>query len=305
MYPAPSIIAFTILAGLGYGLAFVLGFNLLAPTVWSTRIAHVAALSLISAGLLASTLHLGNPQRAWRALSQWRSSWLSREGVLAIATFAPLLVSGWASIVDGRYIAMAGLAGSAGCAATVFCTSMIYASLRSIDAWRTGWTTVCFLLFSLAGGLTAATLIAAIAGTDHGLLAVGAIIANCAAWLAKMRWRIRMNTMKPRSTAASATGLGHLGAVRQFEPPHMTPNYLTHEMGFKIARKHADKLFGLALMFGGVVPVLALFFATVSAGNWTVAVCAIALVGHILGVGVERWLFFAEARHSVQSFYGS
>jgi DMSO reductase anchor subunit len=31
------------------------------------------AVGLVSVGLLSSTLHLGHPERAWRALSQWRS----------------------------------------------------------------------------------------------------------------------------------------------------------------------------------------------------------------------------------------
>ena len=91
MHPAPSIIIFTTLSGLGYGLAAVLGLGLLDPAALATKLAYLLALALISGGLLSSTLHLGNPQRAWRALSQWRSSWLSREGVLAILTFAPLL----------------------------------------------------------------------------------------------------------------------------------------------------------------------------------------------------------------------
>ncbi len=82
----PSIIVFTTLSGLGYGLAAVLGLGLLDPASVATKAAYVAWRSaLIAGGLLSSTLHLGNPQRAWRALSQWRSSWLSREGVLAFA----------------------------------------------------------------------------------------------------------------------------------------------------------------------------------------------------------------------------
>src|SRR5690606_14732396 len=97
MHPAYSIIAFTTLSGLGYGLAAVLGLGLLDPAAVSTKLAHVLALGLITGGLLASTLHLGNPQRAWRALSQWRTSWLSREGVSAIATFIPLTVTAYAS----------------------------------------------------------------------------------------------------------------------------------------------------------------------------------------------------------------
>jgi DMSO reductase anchor subunit len=44
---------------------------------------------LVTLGLLSSTFHLGHPERAWRAFSQWRSSWLSREGVAAVATYLP------------------------------------------------------------------------------------------------------------------------------------------------------------------------------------------------------------------------
>ena len=96
VHPAFSIIVFTTLSGLGYGLAAVLGLGVLDPAAIATKAAYVVALALIGTGLLSSTLHLGNPQRAWRALSQWRSSWLSREGVMAIITFVPLLWSAWA-----------------------------------------------------------------------------------------------------------------------------------------------------------------------------------------------------------------
>src|SRR6185369_2437457 len=123
MHPAPSIIVFTTLSGLGYGLAAVLGLGLLDPAVLATKIAHLLALAMIAGGLMSSTLHLGNPQRAWRALSQWRSSWLSREGVMAIATFLPLVCSAWASVVDDRHFRLPGLLGAAGAAVTVYCTA--------------------------------------------------------------------------------------------------------------------------------------------------------------------------------------
>ena len=104
MHPAASIIVFTTLSGLGYGLAAVLGLGLLDPAALATRLAFLLALALISGGLISSTLHLGNPQRAWRALSQWRSSWLSREGVMAITSFAPLICSAIAAWWAGRFI---------------------------------------------------------------------------------------------------------------------------------------------------------------------------------------------------------
>src|SRR3954467_8783736 len=132
MHPAPSIIVFTTLSGLGYGLAAVLGLGMLDPAAMATKVAYILALALIAGGLLSSTLHLGNPQRAWRAFSQWRSSWLSREGVMAIASFAPLVGSGLAAWRAGRFIWPFGLAGAGLALVTVYCTAMIYASLKSV-----------------------------------------------------------------------------------------------------------------------------------------------------------------------------
>ena len=87
MHPAVSVIFFTVMSGAGLGMIFLigLGFPVDASAAWVFLIGVVGG-GLAVAGLLASTFHLGHPERAWRALSQWRSSWLSREGIAAIAT---------------------------------------------------------------------------------------------------------------------------------------------------------------------------------------------------------------------------
>ena len=89
MRPAWSIIFFTTISGLGFGLAawLVLGFVTFANPA-ELLVVGLAVVALIGAGLVSSTFHLGHPERAWRALSQWRSSWLSREGVLAVLALA-------------------------------------------------------------------------------------------------------------------------------------------------------------------------------------------------------------------------
>lgn len=305
MHPAPSIILFTTLSGLGYGLAAVLGLGLLDPAAVSTKIAHVLALAMISGGLLSSTLHLGNPQRAWRALSQWRSSWLSREGVMAIATFVPLTISAWFAVFEGRYLPLVGLLGALMCAATVYCTAMIYASLRSIQAWNTGLTPLCYLLFAAAGGFLLATAFAVVSSRAVLLPAVLALVAVAGAWGAKNAWWARLRSMAPLSTPESATGLGSIGHVRLFERPHVNDNYLTREMGFKVARKHAVKLSKLAMLVGGALPVLLLIVATVAGGGSIAIFASLAAVAfYALGLVVERWLFFAEARHAVMNYYG-
>jgi sulfite dehydrogenase (quinone) subunit SoeC len=303
MHPALSVIAFTVSSGLGYGLAAVLGLGILDPSATATKAAHALALALIAGGLLSSTLHLRNPQRAWRAFSQWRSSWLSREGVLAVLTFVPLTWSAWASIVEDRYLPVPGLAGAALALATVFCTAMIYASLRSVQAWATPLTVACYLLFSLAGGLVAATAVATLAGGPVPALGLAALVALVAAWSVKLAWRNRMLNRRPISTPETATGLGAIGRVRLVESPHSGENYLTREMGFRVARKHAVKLAVLSLLLGGLVPALLIAVAVFSAGSVAVAAGLVAVLAHAAGMLVERWLFFAEARHAVMNYY--
>ena len=307
MHPAASIIVFTTLSGLGYGLAAALGLGVLDPALISTKIAQVMALALVAAGLLSSTLHLGNPQRAWRALSQWRSSWLSREGVMALLTFVPLTAAAALELLEDRFFAPLGLLNVAMALATVYCTSMIYASLKSVQAWHTQLTPLCYVLFAAAGGFSFATLFAVVGATSVRPIAALAIVFLVAAWTAKLYWRNRMNTLRPISTPETATGLGFIGRVRLLERPHVNENYLTNEMGFRVARKHAAKLAWLSLLLGGLVPIVlfVIVFATDNAYSpLTVLAALVALLSHIAGVLVERWLFFAEARHAVMNYYG-
>lgn len=306
MHPALSIIVFTTLTGLGYGLAAVLGIGLLDPAATATKIAHLLALAMIAGGLSSSVLHLGNPQRAWRALSQWRSSWLSREGVMAIVTFLPLLYSAWASIFENRYFAPTGILGAILSGVTVYCTAMIYASLRSVQAWNTRLTPLSYLLFSAAGGLVMAVFFAAAGAGNGKLLSVGAILFLAAAWAAKFFWRRRMHSLVPLSTPESATGLGQVGKVRLFERPHTNENYLTHEMGYVVARKHAAKLSRIAMLAGGALPVVLLLvvFTGTASGPAVAWATGFAVLFHAFGMLVERWLFFAEARHAVMNYYG-
>ena len=305
MHPAYSIIVFTTLSGLGYGLAAVLGLGLLDPAAFATKLAYLLALALIGAGLLSSTLHLGNPQRAWRAFSQWRSSWLSREGVLAVITFVPLSLSALAALVMNRHLSFLGLLGALLCLATVYCTSMIYASLRSVDAWHTPLTPLTYLLFSASGGLILASVFALAGGGNEVPIILGAVAATLAAWIAKLAWWQRLRTLEPRSTPESATGLGIIGKVRLFERPHSNENYLTREMGYQVARKHAAKLFGISAVLGGALPLLLLAILAGAGLSGAVAVLLAELAAalHLVGMLVERWLFFASARHSVTTYY--
>src|SRR5688500_10330466 len=133
MHPAYSIIFFTTAAGAGYGLLAAAGVYAALGLLPADRLLGWLvlgpALGLVTAGLLSSTAHLGRPERAWRAFSQWRSSWLSREGVAALATYAAALPFAAAWLLWGRVVGSLGLLTAALSVATVVATGMIYASL--------------------------------------------------------------------------------------------------------------------------------------------------------------------------------
>src|SRR5262245_29816637 len=143
MHPAYSVILFTTASGAGYGLLTWLALARLLAVLPAQPSFGVAAFGLafllITAGLLSSTAHLGRPERAWRAFSQWRTSWLSREGVLALVTYVPagLLALGWI-VFDSRsqVLVLLALLTMAAALLTLFTTGMIYASLRTIRQWH-------------------------------------------------------------------------------------------------------------------------------------------------------------------------
>lgn len=312
MHPASSVIFFTTASGAGYGLLFLMGLagaaGLVPASLWFGLIGFALAFGLITAGLLASTFHLGRPERAWRAMSQWRSSWLSREGMAAIVTYLPagIFALGWVFAGEARGIwGVFGILASAGAVVTVVCTGMIYASLRTIRQWHHPLVLPGYLLFSLyTGGLWMVVLVCAFGG-DATFLIWTTIVAGAAAAAVKWTYWSRIDSDAPVTTSGTATGLGHLGRVRQLDGPSTSKNYVMREMGYRVARKHVHKLRMIAAVAGIVVPLALLMVAGMmaTAGGWIPALLA-ALCG-ALGVVVERWLFFAQATHVVTTYYGA
>src|SRR4249919_4057534 len=100
MHPALSVIFFTTLSGAGYGLLLWAAWHALTGASAARTLLVCIAVALVAStiGLLSSMLHLGKPARAWRAFSQWRTSWLSREGVAAMATFGIAVLLATASL---------------------------------------------------------------------------------------------------------------------------------------------------------------------------------------------------------------
>ncbi len=308
MHPAYSVIFFTTASGAGYGLLAVLGvlnFAGLLPTDrWFGLTGLVISLGLITAGLLSSTFHLGHPERAWRAFSQWRSSWLSREGVASVITYGPAAIFGYGWVfleqTSGLWAIM-GLLAAVGAVITVYCTSMIYVSLRTIAAWHNKWVTPGYLLMALVTGLVLMDALLRVFGAATDWLSWVTIISLIFVLILKIRYWSLLDTQKPVSTLATATGLGE--GVKMFDPPHTGTNYLREEMGYKVARRHAEKLRKIAYaLLVGIPSVLLLIAIFAPATGALLAV--LATLSAAIGVATERWLFFAEAKHVVSLYYG-
>ena len=289
MHPAPSIIAFTVLSGLGLGLLAFLGLGVATPTGLAAFFWFGLGYALTLAGLAFSAFHLGHPERALKAFSQWRSSWLSREAVLVTAALIVMAPHAAGLVFWGRPLIWFGAIGGMLCLQTVLATSMIYAQLRSVPRWSHWTTPTVFLLAAVSGGalLLGLTIAAQLLLAWLGLALV-------------LHWVLGDRRFAASgSDLGTATGLGARGSLRQLEPPHTGQNYLLKEMAYVVARKHALKLRVIALVLGCLVPSALLWVAP-----YTVISAIAAALMHVLGMAVARWLFFAEAEHVVGLYYG-
>jgi DMSO reductase anchor subunit len=286
MHPARSVIVFTVLSGLGFGLLFYLNLGAVRPFGLGAIPAFGLGYLLAVVGLVASTFHLGRPERALRAFTQWRTSWLSREAWVSCAALlatAPVAIGAIGADGPGTL----GLVAAALCLGTVLCTGMIYAQLATVPRWNHWSTPVIFLLFALTGGAILAPL--------QGL-AVSLSLA-LPMWLAYAFWEGDRRFAERGSTLGTATGLDAIGRPRVFEQPHTGGNYLMREMIHVVGRRHALKL--------RVIAIVALFLpALLLASSGSLAMVGLAAALHLVGAFVARWLFFAEAEHVVGLYYG-
>ncbi len=287
MHPAPSIILFTTLSGLGFGMLAFLGLDVPAPRGWTAFAFFAIAYALAGGGLIFSTFHLGHPERALKAFSQWRSSWLSREAWLAVVTLALMGLYALGLVFFDTRLRIFGIPGGLLALATVFATSMIYMQMRSVPRWNHWSPPVLFLAYALSGGALMTGRV-----TPAIVLLIAAGIIQVIAWVDQDRREGASDT-----TLATATGLGDRGQVRVFEPPHTGANYLTNEMVFRVGRRHANALKIISISLAVVLPVLLLLLP------FHHLLAALAALCHLAGVLVQRWVFFAEARHVVGLYY--
>lgn len=314
MKPAPSIIFFTVSSGAGLALlALTMLAEVLAPGSLPEEALSRGALlglALVAAGLASSVLHLANPKNAWRSFARFRTSWLSREAVFAAALFpaAGLYI---ALVAEGNAAAIRPWLALLTCAlawAALICTAMIYASLKPIRQWHTRWTPVNYVLLGhWSGAMLLWTMACAYAARPGpflvlaGALGLAALAAKLAYWHAIGKETGATTLERAIGVGAGVHGPGPISAAhaRLLDVGHSHGTFLTSEFGFALARRHARTLRGVALALGFGLP---LGWLIAGGARWELALAATACC--LTGLLVERWLFFAEAKHTVRLYHG-
>ena len=289
MHPAPSIILFTVLSGFGFGLISIIGLLqfLSVISMFDLIIYSIIGVIFATVGLVSSFFHLANKKNAIKSLSQWQTSWLSREAIASI--FCLIVVFGniiWA-VSQNNYISEVGVVLSFLSLFTIFTTSMIYAQLKTVPSWNNALTPAIFVCAALTGG--------AILLTDYASLVLLLVFGT----LQISFWYIADRGFQDKETSVgTALGYNKNEEIRPFDVAHTNRNYLLNEMVYKVARKHSVKIRYISFFMAFVFPMsLILIFPN----NFSVSVSAITI--HLIGIYFSRWLFFAEAKHSVSFYY--
>ncbi len=312
MHPALSIVLFTTTSGTGFALLLLLGLGaplgLLPASAGFAFVGLAVGVGLAVAGLVSSVFHLGRPERALRAFSQWRSSWLSREGVFAVLTFVPLSVFGIGWVFFGAtrgFVGLCGVLAAALAAATIYCTGMIYASLKPIHQWHNGWVVPMLSGARSDGRVPGARLSRPAVGCarrrsrgldpgrcDRRLVDQGRILALHRYQPRAQHGRERHDPRQPRPRSP-VRGAAYRGEL-PFERDGVS--YRAQTCRAAAPDRPARRL----CTAGSGEPVRGVL------GRGPGAVAAgIGVVSAALGLVVERWLFFAEAKHTVTLYYGA
>lgn len=308
MKPAFSVLFFTVTSGIGYGLLMFLTFM----QIWSSEsvnvahflVAAVIGLVLATLGLLSSTLHLANPKNAWRAFSRFRTSWLSREGVFSLLFYPVFLAYCLALYLnDGQASGVNFVLGFLSIVVAllvVICTGMIYASLKPIRQWHNSLVTPLYIAFSLMSGSMALIVVNSVqTGSVPNSVLITFLILTLISFALKMAY-FKIIGKPEGSTINTATGFSQ-AQVRLLDAGHNADTFLTKEFVFDAGALKLMKLRYLMIALLFFLPILCVALVHVFDSKLNVF---FAMTSVYAGLFVERWLFFAEARHVVRLYHG-
>ena len=309
MHPSKSIIFFTVISGTGYGIFIGLLFNILFMEI-SYSLNYKLFISLVSflmivLGLLSSTLHLGHPERAWRAFSQWKSSWLSREGLVSVITFFPMVLFYyfWINNINGYVFLLIILCIFS--LLTIFCTGQMYATLKTIPSWNNSLVTPIYIFNGITVGSLFVYSINFYFNYSIFLYEKFIIITIILNLLLKISYWILIR-QKINTNIQTAVGIKSKN-ISFFEGPHTGKNYLTTEMINKSNNKNNNLLRLTFCILTFIIPLYMINqYSTLIADQFILKLSMIfVFILALVGMIIERYLFFIQSKHVVGLYYGN
>ncbi len=307
MHPAFSVIFFTVTSGTGYGILFftaLLGIvntgTMLDPDLnIAFAISIIIGLIMVALGIISSTLHLANPKNVWRAFFRFKSSWLSKEGVFAVISFpiALLFLASFGFGLPAYIVQFFAVITMLIAVLTIFSTGMIYACLKTIRAWNSPIVPVNYILLGLLSGVLALMVIMNYYGLLSMVLEVAFMVLLAIGITTKIIYYFFIANLS-NINLKSATGLTGKN-IKLLDNGESSDNFLTKEFGFIVRDNKILLLKFLMLTMVFIVPSILLF----TKHSFFYEILALSIINY-LGVMIERWLFFAEAKHIVNLFYG-
>ena len=313
MHPAFSVIFFTVVSGAGYALISLLclfnflNFGMLIDKNTFFIIAITSAV-LFTMGLISSTFHLANPKNAWRAFMRFKTSWLAREGLLAILFYPILALYLYFIYIDmqiNNFMLMQYYSFLIFTISTViiYCTGMIYACLKTIPQWNTIWTPINYITIGFALAALIFFFILNLNGYDTTSYEnyILSMIAFSLATKLTYYFVIRL----PKYNIADATNAAvklKSTNVRLLDVGHTGGTFLTDEFGYKVAERKLFRIKILSIFSGFIIPFFLIY--TYSFIYENIALCSLAIFLSFIGMISERWLFFAQAKHVVNLYHG-
>ncbi|MEI7842197.1 MAG: DmsC/YnfH family molybdoenzyme membrane anchor subunit [Gallionellaceae bacterium] len=298
MRPNFSVLFLTTLIGAAQGLFIALfACELLSPTALEANffVGGSAIILLFSGlGLLASFFHLGHPERAWRAMMMWRTSWLSREVIALPAFMGAAFAYGAAHyLAMGSNITIAlGVVGVVMAITLFVCTAMIYAAVKVLKEWAHPLTIVNFTLLGSASGFTlAAAYASAMAPALITPLAQVAFFLTAVSLVTRGSSLLRNANLTPASTLQSAIGIKHPRIVQKSQGA-MGGSYNTREYFHGKSAEFVKTIVPSFLVLSFIAPLLLVM-----------SVPVLAFILQYAGLLAERWYFFAEAKHPQNMYY--
>ena len=292
-------IVFTTLVSAGLGIViwsvFFAFFEVIPPDRWFALNTFVFAYLLIIIGSLFVMSNSQNRRIFILKFRRWKTSWVMRQAlcVLCGCITGLLFFFGWIAFAKygGFWLFLGGLTSFFFIGALIG-MAMNFVVHRTVLAWSNPHTIRIFVSMGLWTGIVWLNMFAQVFNFHTPIIGIVLIIIGVATLIFKRKYWVFVDTYQKRFLQNNNLSKGENNSrsrlVEYYVYPDLTKN--SDRLKIEMLRRRAFLLYFLLPFCAATMPVELTTWVSVSAS-------IIGAVSVVTGVAIERWLFFAEAKH--------